>query len=63
MEATTIRTAVADLVKGDTVFMHSGPDRIVMDSTTDQYGTWIVWDDGERDSYPPAYKVYRVENA
>jgi hypothetical protein len=60
-ELTTIRTKVHKLVAGDTVFCVTG-DRIVMDVNYDPtFGTWITWDDGERDSFPVDFSIYRVE--
>lgn len=60
MEATTIRTAVDDLACGDVVLDYN-VNRVVLSATTDdRFGTWIMWKDGGRDSYPIGYKVYRV---
>jgi hypothetical protein len=59
-ELVTIYTKASKLTTGDRVFCAMRSDRIVANAITDQWGTWIVWTDGERESFPAEYGVYRV---
>lgn len=61
--ATTIATPAGRLWPGDVVFHRTGD--LVVDALFNDagFGTWVYWTNGERDSYPVDYKVYRVVEA
>lgn len=61
--ATTIVTPASGLWPGDVVFHKAGDLTVDAVFNDAGFGTWVYWTNGERDSYPVGYKVYRVVEA
>ena len=61
--AATISTAAARLLPGDVVFGEAGDLTVDTLFNDPGFGTWVYWTNGERDSYPAGFRVYRVVEA
>jgi hypothetical protein len=61
--AVTISTKVSALMAGDIVFRADGDVEVETVFNDSGFGTWVYFTNGERESFPVDFKVYRVIEA
>jgi hypothetical protein len=58
--AVTYSTKVSELMAGDIVFRADGDVEVETVFNDPGFGSWVYFTNGERESFPVGFKVYRV---